>query len=91
MGSQRVRHNWATDTFFTFIVVPGLDVGDGNNTYIEYEGVTYEFGDSIDQVLNMQSSLQTYSEFLDAFRNINRFKDRTFYISLLAMILELIR
>lgn len=66
--------------------INALSVGDGNNAYIEYEGVTYEFGDSIDQVLNMQSSLQTYSEFLDAFRNINRFKDRTFYISLLAAI-----
>ena len=32
MGSQRVRHDWATNTLFTFIVVPGLDVGDGNNT-----------------------------------------------------------
>ena len=66
--------------------INSLSVADGDNTYIEYKGSTYMFGDSIDQIIAMKSNLQIYAEDLDGYRNINRFKDRTFHISLLAAI-----
>ena len=44
------------------------------------------FGDSIDQIISMKSNLKMYAEELDSNRNKQRFKDRTFHISLLAAI-----
>ena len=66
--------------------INALSVADGDNTYIEYKGSVYMFGDSIDQIISMKSNLEMYAEDLDSYRNKNRFKDRTFHISLLAAI-----
>lgn len=66
--------------------INALSVADGDNTYIEYKGSVYMFGDSIDQIISMKSNLKMYAEELDSNRNKQRFKDRTFHISLLAAI-----
>ena len=66
--------------------INALSVADGDNTYIDYKGSVYMFGDSIDQIISMKSNLEMYAEDLDSYRNKNRFKDRTFHISLLAAI-----
>jgi len=57
-----------------------------SNMYIEYNGRTYEFGDSIDEALSLKNNLSKYKEFLDTFRNLSRFHTDAFHISLLAAI-----
>ena len=60
--------------------INALSVADGDNTYIEYKGSVYMFGDSIDQIISMKSNLKMYAEELDSNRNKQRFKDRTFHM-----------
>ncbi len=38
--------------------INALSVADGDNTYIEYKGSVYMFGDSIDQIISMKSNLK---------------------------------
>lgn len=68
-------------------IVNGTNAGIGpNNTYIRINERIYEFGDSIDYALSLKSNLIKYKEFLETFRNLNRFREESFEISLLAAI-----
>ena len=39
--------------------INALSVADGDNTYIEYKGSVYMFGDSIDQIISMKNLIVT--------------------------------
>ena len=41
--------------------INALSVADGYNTYIEYKGSVYMFGDSIDKIISMKSNLKMYA------------------------------
>ena len=59
--------------------INALSVADGDNTYIEYKGSVYMFGDSIDQIISMKSKFKKCMlKNLIVNRNKQRFKRQNF-------------